>query len=141
MAAFPQLQQFVINLQRLGQAQVLETDLAKMCRQPVTDVVIRHLQAGQDPTDGTPWLPKKEGGGRPYANAASKLQSSLFGNTILLTIPAPEAFSQKGTHTKSGGQKLPVRRMVPDAGVTIPDDILEAINNTLTEYIVSAMGG
>lgn len=64
------------------------------------------LAAGKSP-DGAVWAPRKEDGGRPYANAASRLVVKASGTTITALMTGPEVYGHKGVRGAKPRPMLP----------------------------------
>jgi hypothetical protein len=85
------------------------------------DALKETVSAGETP-DGTPWVPKKDGGA-PLVNAASKITVKSVGTVLVAVIPKIEAIHNQGT------RRIPARQILPKGG--IPPAIAAAIKQSI----------
>lgn len=95
----------------------LPEDVAKAAAPGVEAAVKQTTAAGQAP-DGTPWLPKKDGG-RALVNAAAAVTGKAVGSVIVVAVRGVEAFHHYGAG-------VPRRQIIPDPG-TLPPRVAEAV--------------
>lgn len=103
------LDAWIAKLRRMGPE--LATSAANDCAPEVEKVLGANLAAGQAP-DGSAWAERQEGG-RAYAGAASKLDVTGSGSTIVATVTGPEVWGHRGV------RGAPRRQMVPTVMVPI----------------------
>lgn len=104
-------------------------EVADACRSELE----RTIKAGTTP-DGREWEPKKEGTGKPLANAANALAVVPVGKTVFMTLQGPEARHHRGT--AKGGT---MRQVLPVSEV--PGPMAKAIRRVLVKRFREAMGG
>ena len=100
-------------------------------------VILAQIQAtasaGQS-SEGTPWAPKKRGGGRAMVNAAAALSMAVLGNVILVKLTGPEVFHHYG----AGGKGHVARPILPRGG--LPDRLGDAIRKGMVSFCEAWMG-
>lgn len=122
MSGFDDIDRMVAKCRAIGE---IASTTAKIAAPLVAAAVKETVSGGADPTDGSAWKPKKDGGGKPLANAASAIAVKTLGSVIQLILTGHNVFHHYGAR----GGALPKRRILPDSGAGIPKklaDILQA---------------
>ena len=107
-------------LKGLAAPKDLEIAIAKKAAITLQEAVTKTLEAGETP-EGVAWAPKKDGHGRPYAHAASRIKTTAYGNLVAMVLAGPEVYGN------FGARGAPVRRMIPDAGAALPKSVDQAL--------------
>jgi hypothetical protein len=93
---------------------------------PLVDTEIkRTARAGTTP-DGTPWLPRKKDGGRALEHVADQIETKAIGNVVRATLSGPAVFSHFGAG-------IPRRQVLPDAAVSVPAPVIDAMTKGATQ--------
>lgn len=130
MSGLDELREIINRVARLPElGRIAAPDVADA----VEGVLERQIKASTDPY-GKPWAPKKEGSGKPLANAGRALYVGVVGTRILATVKGPEARHSKGT--ARGGER---RQILPDSD--IPPDMVKAVKPVLIEHFKGIVGG
>jgi len=122
------LDEMIASLRKLGKS---SKDVAKEAAPLVQQALRATAAAGTDP-EGRAWKPKKDGG-RPLVNAANAITTTANGTLVTTTLSGVENFHQ---HSKSHE-----RRIIPDGGAGIPQNVADALDEAATRVFARAMGG
>ena len=119
-----QLDAWIRRLKELGGGGMAARVAAKAA--PLVDEALKKTaSAGQSPA-GEAWAPKKKGGGRPLANAASHISTKAQGAIIVATLSAPDSFHDQGVG------HAPRRQVLPETG-DVPPAVEEALERAARE--------
>jgi hypothetical protein len=121
------------HIARLGGLQTFVRDAAPDCADACRTDLERTIKAGTT-ADGRAWKPKKEGDGKPLANAAAALVVVPIGKRIYMRLKGPEARHHLGA--VKGGT---VRQIIPVR--TVPPSMAKVIKAVLERRFSEAMGG
>jgi hypothetical protein len=125
-----QLKNIADRIRSLG---TINADVAKRAA-PGVEKAIRDNIAGGKAPDGSTWQAKKDGG-RPLANAASKIAVAVAGTTIVVLLKGYEVFQHFGVPAR----KLPARKILPDAD-NVPEGVIDAIRKAASDEFLEKMG-
>lgn len=141
------LSDMIRALKKLGKKEV-EAQVAKYGADAVGDALRATLSAGESP-EGQAWAPKKEGGGKAYAGAPSKLETKAYGALIRATISGGEVYGHFGAHGTHKGQgkktpkkdrkKMGPRPMLPDGGAGMPQSVEKALIKSAQQVLDEAL--
>lgn len=126
------LNEMLSVLRGMADTREVERIAAERAVRGIDAALKKTLTAGTTP-DGKPWLPRKKDGGRAYKGAAGKLVVKASGNLVIATIDGGEAFGNYGAG-------VPERRMLPDAGASIPENISSALDAAGDETFSQIVG-
>lgn len=137
MAELGTLDQLVDRLRTLDRAGVA---IAEEARADVEGAIKATASAGTAP-DGTPWAPKKDGGGQPLRGAAAAVRAFVSGSSqavITLVIRGRYVIHQFGRKSAKGGG-LPARPILPTRG-DVPPSVAKAIADAARRVASRALG-
>ena len=98
--------------------------------------------AGTTPS-GEAWAPKKDGGGRPLAHAASAITAIVSGGSravIALVLRGHYVVHHFGRAKSKGGGGLPKRQILPSSDA-LPPAITNAVQAAAERVLARVMGG
>lgn len=101
----------------------------------ITGVLDAQVAAAETP-QGKPWAPKKEGAGKPLANAAGKIRAVAVGARVFVRLRGVEA--RHSTGRVRGGVR---RQILPDQADGVPPKMVEAIMPVLTDHYLRTVRG
>lgn len=113
------LDDMIAELKSLG-ATDIEVKVATKGAKRLREALEASLSAGHAP-GGLAWAPRKEDGGRAYANAASRLSVKAIGDIIRAEVTGPEVYGH------FGARGMPVRQMLPDGSAGMPPEVERAL--------------
>lgn len=116
----------------MGKLTELNTTAAKLAAGPVLDAAKGYTQAHVDPTTGEAWAQTKDGH-EPLRNAAGAITVKIKGHVIQIALTGHHVFHQYG------GGKLPQRRIIPDRGGDIPENIASAVKDAAKKAFTATM--
>jgi hypothetical protein len=109
---FPALDSMIESVRAAGR---LIEDAAPEVAKAVEAQLRSTAAAGQSP-NGTPWAPKKKGGGRALVNAAGAISVAAIGSVILVKLVGKTVFHHFGAQGKPRRQVIPVGTMPKQLG-------------------------
>lgn len=114
----------------------LDAAIAKAAAPRLETIAKNRAAAGVDPS-GAAWKPRKKDGGRALANAAAHVRAEAKGSIVTLVLDGPEYWSQKAAPEGS----LPQRKVIPDVGDALPDDMRAELELVTQQTIAEMTGG
>lgn len=157
-AAHAALEAFIRGVESL---RTMNEQVAAAAAEDVGDVVRANVDAGVAP-DGTPWAPKKDGGGKALAGKSDGVEAEAKGSAINVKIGPPLVFHNWGAGGSSttkaaasarkrararqaaSGTKskfhAPQRQILPSSG-EIPEQMRKVITEHAKKVFGKATGG
>lgn len=99
---------------------------------PLVDAAIKKTAAASTAPDGTPWAPKKRGGGRPLEHAPEHIETKAIGPVIRSSLSGVDVYHHYGAG-------VPRRPILPDPG-TIPPNVEKALQSAAEKAFEKAVG-
>lgn len=110
---------------------------------PGVERVARATAAAGTTPDGETWAPRKKGGGKPLADAASAITVVVSGTTraVLTLVLSGVYVYHHRSKTKSKTKGLPRRVILPEPGDDLPSGIVSEIQKSAKSVLERLLGG